>query len=254
MCMTYTIRALAELAGVSTRTLRWYDQVGLLSPSGRLENGYRLYTGAEVNRLQQILYYRALGLGLAQIRQVLENPAFDRLTALRGQLTALERERTRMDALIAALRRTIDAEERKEPLMDQEKFEVLKRNTVSENEARYGAESRRQYGDHAVDASNARLMNMTPEAYDAWNATGDAIRARLEAAVMGGKAPSGAEGQAIAALHRQWLGYTWATYTPEAHAGLAEMYVQDERFLSYYDCNVPGCAAFLRDAVKAMVG
>lgn len=251
--MTYTIRALAELAGVSTRTLRWYDQIGLLSPSGRLENGYRCYTSAEADRLQQILFYRALGVGLAQIRQVLEDPAFDRLTALRGQLTALEKERTRVDALIAALRRTIDAEERKEPLMDQEKFEALKRNAVADNEARYGKESRRRYGDDAVDATNARLMNMTPETYDAWQTTGDAIRARLEAAVLAGEEPDGAEGQAIAALHRQWLGYTWATYTPQAHAGLVDMYVQDERFRQYYDSVTPGCAAFLRDAVKAWV-
>ncbi len=252
--MTYTIRALAELAGVSTRTLRWYDQVGLLSPGGRLENGYRCYTSAEADRLQQILYYRALGMGLMQIRQALEDPAFDRLTALRGQLTALERERTRMDALIATLRRTIDAEERKEPLMDQEKFEAFKRHAVEKNEADHGREAREKYGDAAVDDANARMMNLTQAEYADWKETGDAIRARLEAAVMAGETPDGAEGQAVAALHRKWLRYTWGSYTPQAHAGLAEMYVEDERFRAYYDDAVPGCAAFLRDAVKAMTG
>ena len=91
--MEYSIQALAHLAGVTTRTLRWYDQIGLLKPSRVADNGYRYYGPAEVDRLQDILYYRALGVALAQIRTCLDEPSFDRLAVLRSHLTALHRLR-----------------------------------------------------------------------------------------------------------------------------------------------------------------
>ena len=104
--MEYTIRELADLSGVTTRTLRWYDQIGLLKPGRVAENGYRYYGPAQVDRLQDILYYRALGVELAQIKACLDDPSFDRLAALRGHLTALEQEQARLEALIACINRT----------------------------------------------------------------------------------------------------------------------------------------------------
>ena len=95
--MEYTIQKLAELAGVTTRTLRWYDQIGLLKPSRVAESGYRYYGRAEVDRLQDILYYRALGVELARIKECLDDPSFDRLAALRNHLAALEAERERLE-------------------------------------------------------------------------------------------------------------------------------------------------------------
>ena len=95
--MEYSIQALAHLAGVTTRTLRWYDQIGLLKPSRVADNGYRYYGPAEVDRLQDILYYRALGVALAQIRTCLDEPSFDRLAVLRSHLTALQGERARLE-------------------------------------------------------------------------------------------------------------------------------------------------------------
>ena len=88
--MEYTIQELSRLSGVTTRALRWYDKIGLLTPSGRTEGGYRLYGPAEVDRLQDILYYRALGVELAQVKEILDDPSFDRLAVLRGHLAALE--------------------------------------------------------------------------------------------------------------------------------------------------------------------
>ena len=99
--MEYSIQALAHLAGVTTRTLRWYDQIGLLKPSRVADNGYRYYGPAEVDRLQDILYYRALGVALAQIRTCLDEPSFDRLAVLRSHLTALQGERARLEQLRA---------------------------------------------------------------------------------------------------------------------------------------------------------
>ena len=131
------------------------------------------------------------------------------------------------------------------------KFAAFKKQQVADNEAAYGAEARQKYGSEKVDAANAKLMGMTEEEYAAFDALGKAINTALAAAVTAGEAPAGAEGQRIAAMHRRWLGYTWNFYTPQAHAGLAEGYVADERFTAYYDKEVPGCAVFLRDAIRA---
>lgn len=133
--MEYSIQELARLSGVTTRTLRWYDQIGLLKPGRVAENGYRRYGPAQVDRLQDILYYRALGVELAQIRACLDDPDFDRLTALRGHLARLEGERARLDGLIRSVTDTIHAEERNEIMRDEQKFEVFKRQAVERNEA-----------------------------------------------------------------------------------------------------------------------
>ena len=105
--MEYSIQELSKLSGVTTRTLRWYDQIGLLKPSRVAESGYRYYGKREVDRLQDILYYRALGVELARIRECLDNPSFDRLAALKGHLTALEAERQKLEGLIHSLKITI---------------------------------------------------------------------------------------------------------------------------------------------------
>ena len=150
--MEYSIQALSRLSGVTTRTLRWYDEIGLLKPSRVAESGYRYYGPAEVDRLQDILYYRALGVELARIKRCLDDPSFDRLAALRSHLTALEAERARLEGLIRSVRQTIGAEERKEIMDDKQKFEAFKQRVVDWHQETYGAEARGRYGDAEVDA------------------------------------------------------------------------------------------------------
>ena len=248
--MEYTIQALAKLSGITPRTLRWYDQQGLLKPARISSAGYRIYGPQQVDRLQSILFYRELGLELAAIRTLLDAPDYDRHAALQSHLQQLTAQQQRLTGLIDTVRRTIDETQGGAKMTDKQKFEAFKKNTVTQNEAAYGAEAREQYGDQAVNASNAKLMGMTEEEYNAFDTLGKAICAALEAAVTAGEAPAGAEGQRIAAMHRRWLGYTWNFYTPQAHAGLAEGYVAAPRFTAYYDKTVAGCAAFLRDAIR----
>ena len=248
--MEYSIQELARLSGVTTRTLRWYDQIGLLKPGRVAENGYRRYGLAQVDRLQDILYYRALGVELAQIRACLDDPDFDRLAALRGHLARLEGERARLDGLIRSVTDTIHAEERNEIMQDEQKFEVFKRQAVECNEALYGREVREKYGDAQMDEANAAVMGLTQEQYRTWTGLGEEIRARLERAVSEKLSPEGEEGRRIAALHRRWLTLTGNRYDPGKHRGLAALYTEDPRFTAYYDRSVPGCARFLRAAVE----
>lgn len=192
--MEYTIRELADLSGVTTRTLRWYDQIGLLKPGRVAENGYRYYGAAQVDRLQDILYYRALGVELAQIKACLDDPSFDRLAALRGHLTALEQEQARLEALIRSVRKTISAQERKELMNDQEKFEALKQRAVAWHEETYGREAREKYGDREVDAAQNTVRGLTQEQYREWTGLGDEILRRLEDAVRSQTPPDSLEG------------------------------------------------------------
>ena len=252
--MEYTVKALAALAGVTPRTLRWYDQKGLLKPRRLTQAGYRLYGPEEVNRLQAILFYKELGLELSAIRALVDAPDFDRLAALQSHLTELESRRQRLDALILTVRKTIDEAAGGSKMSDKEKFEAFKRRAVEANEAKYGREIREKYGDAQVDRANANVLALSEEEYAQWKALGEEIQSALAAAVRAEQDPAGQEGRRIAGLHRRWLSYSWETYTPQAHRGLGELYTADQRFTAYYDREVPGCAAFLRDAIRAYTG
>ena len=251
--MEYTVKALAELAGVTPRALRWYDRKGLLRPARTSAAGYRLYGGAEVDRLQAILFYKELGFGLDAIQAILDAPGFDRAAALRDHLAALEARRERLDSLILTVRKTIEEAEGGKKMTDQEKFEAFKRRSVEEKEARYGAEAREKYGDGPVDGANARFLALSREEYGERKALEEEILSALNAAVQAGADPAGKEGTRIAGLHRRWLEGCWEHYSPEAHQGLAELYTVDPRFTAYYDRSISGCAAFLRAAVLAHV-
>ena len=136
-------------------------------------------------------------------------------------------------------------------MTDKEKFEGFKREMIQKNEDMYGEEIRSKYGKDTVESSNAKLMNLTEEQYRAMEQLGETILSKLEEAVSNSLSPNGTAGREIALLHKEWLSYTWPSYTPEAHKGLAAMYVSDPRFTAYYDRTVSGCTQFLHDAVAA---
>lgn len=252
--MEYSIQKLAAMSGVTTRTLRYYDQIGLLKPLRISSSGYRIYGSAQVDQLQQILFYRELGFPLEEIRRLVTDPGYDRRQAMEALLHALRADQARLERLIENLTKTIESEDREERMKDTEKFAAFRRRMAEENEARYGEELKRRYGAETMKKSNDKWMNMTKEQYERMQQMAKEIHDGLEAAVEAGEAPKGQEGHRLAALHKEWLGFTWPSYSAEAHQGLAESYVQDERFRAYYDSRIEGCAAFLRDAVKSWLG
>ena len=249
--MEYTVLKLGKLAGISTRTLRYYDEIGLLQPMKVTSSGYRVYGEKEVDALAQILYYRELDFNLTDIKAIITAPSFDRLAALNGHLAKLHSRRDRIDRLIQSVEKTILSEKGKIAMSDKEKFEAFKKDLVRENEEKYGAEVRQKYGDRQADESNAKMMSLTLAQYDQMQALAAEIQSGLEQAVVQKADPAGDAGQRLAQMHKEWLAFTWKQYSKEAHLGLAQMYVDDERFTAYYDNRVKGCAAFLRDAVAA---
>ncbi|MCK9858240.1 MerR family transcriptional regulator [Paenibacillus sp. ATY16] len=251
--MEYTVQKLGQLAGVSTRTLRYYDELGLLKPARVRSSGYRIYGQAEVDLLQQILFYRELGLGLEQIRQIIQDPAFDKRAALKEHREQLLDRRRQLDVLIRNVEQSIEHAEGRINMSDKQKFEGFKQKLIDENENKYGKEIREKYGDDAVNASNAKLSHMTQEQYDEVTKLGEEIKSALAEAIKTGD-PAGELAQKTAELHKRWLMFYWKEYSKEAHAGLSQMYVDDERFTVYYDAGQPGAAAFLRDAIHIYTG
>lgn len=249
----YTVQKLAELAGISSRTLRYYDEFGILKPARINSSGYRIYGQTEVNLLQQILFYRELGLSLDGISEMLTSPSFDGARALREHHGKLLEQRLQLDLLIANVEKTLLHKEGKITMSDSEKFEGFKQKLVNDNEQTYGQEVREKYGDSAVDQSNQKLKGMTEEQYMAVQRLEEEMFETLVHAMENGD-PASALAQKSADLHREWLTFYWNSYSKEAHAGVAQMYVDDKRFTAYYDKHRPGLAEFLRDSVYVYTG
>ena len=251
--MEYTVQKLGKLAGVSSRTLRYYDEMGILKPARINSSGYRIYGQEEVDQLQQILFYRELGIKLEVIKELITSPSFDATQALRTHRSQLLDKRAQLDQLIANVEKTISTKEGTMTMSDHEKFEGFKQKLIDDNEKTYGKEIRDKYGDEAVNKSNAKVKNMSQAQHDEVNRLTQEITDKLAVAFQHGD-PSSALAQEVAELHKQWLMFYWNEYSKEAHAGLAQMYVDDERFTAYYDKEQPGTAAFLRDAIYIFTG
>lgn len=230
-----------------------YDEIGILKPARINSSGYRIYGQKEVDRLQQILFYRELGMCLDNVRDIITHPDFDGMSALKEHRGKLLEKREQIDILIANVDKTIALKEGRIEMTDREKFEGFKQNLIDENEKKYGKEARAKYGDDQIDKSNRKIMDMSEVQYAETEKLASDIIETLKAAVATGD-PAGESAQKAADLHRQWLCRYWNSYTKEAHAGLAMMYVEDERFKAYYDEKQPGGAEFLRDAILIYTG
>lgn len=251
--MEYTVQKLAKIAGISARTLRYYDEIGLLKPARINSSGYRIYGKQEVARLQQILFYRELDVSLEDIKDIVTAPSFDRINALKEHREKLRVKQVQLSLLITNVDKSILEAEGRITMADAEKFEGFKEKLIRENEEKYGREIREKYGNEQVEKSQDIFNNMTKEQYEEFEKLGNSVIDTLISAFAAGD-PAGELAQKSADLHRKWLSFAWGSYTKEAHAGIAQMYVDDERFTAFYDQKQPGLAVFLRDAVHIYTG
>ena len=249
----YTVKELSRITGLTGRTLRYYDAIGLLCPVRDRDNGYRLYGEREVDRLQEILLYREMGVPLEEIGRMLDAPDYDRESALRGHLARLLAQRRRVEELIHTVRRTLDAIEGGYTMNDKEKFQAMKQRAIQENEETYGQEAREKYGDEAVDSSSRRLSGMSQADWERMEGEEAGYKAALRRAIAAGD-PAGEDAREAVRLHAAWVSHFWQTLTPAAHVDLVDMYGQDQRFTDYYENVAPGCAAFFAKAVRACYG
>ena len=246
--MEYSINELSKIAKISTRTLRYYHEIDLLKPKRINSSGYRIYGENEVDKLQQILFYKAMEFKLEDIKNIVNSPSFDIMLALDNHKKELIKRRDEIDLLIENVEKTISYKKGEIKMSDKEKFEGFKKDLVKQNEEKYGKEIREKYGDKQVDQSNRKMLGLSEEEFRKFEQLGRDIIEKLKEA-MEENDPSGEKAQEACELHKKWLGYSWNFYTKEAHRSLGEMYVSDERFKKYYDNNKLGMAEFFRNAL-----
>lgn len=246
--MAYTVGEVARLAGVSVRTLHHYDEIGLLSASGRSEAGYRLYTDDDLGRLQQILLYRELDFALDEISQVLADPAFDPLDALVAQRELVSEKLKRDSALLALLDKTILAMKGGIRLSKEEMFEVFGDFDPSE----YEDEVRERWGKTDAYAESARrTKRYTKEDWQRFKNEQDELNGRMVAAMEDGVEPTDERATALAEEARLQIDTWFYPLSREMHTCLADMYIADPRFTATYEKMHAGLAQWWHDAIKA---
>jgi MerR family transcriptional regulator, thiopeptide resistance regulator len=240
-----TVGEVAELAGVSVRALHHYDELGLLSPSARSDAGYRLYSRADLERLQEILVWRALGFSLGDIRALLDQDSYDRLSALERQRELVQRDLERLSGLAHGLDRALAAHRNGTTQKETTMFDGLDPSEY-EDEARerWGhTDAYRESRRRAARYGEAEWRQIRDETEDIERAFAELMRA--------GEPASGEAARALAERHRAQISRWFYEGSPQMHRGLAEMYIADDRFAQHYERRAPGLAAYVHDAILA---
>jgi len=237
----WSMHEITRLTGTTSRTLRHYDQIGLLEPSRIGANGYRHYDGARLLRLQRILLLRELGLGLGTIAEVLRS-AQDEVAALRTHLELLHQERDRLDRQIASVRTTVIRKEGGEQIMAEEMFDGF-------DHTQYQEEVEQRWGREAYAKSDAWWRSLSASEKKAFRQRQLQIAADYARAAAEGLDPGDEQVRAISARHHAWLGDSAGAVSRGYFLGLADMYVADERFAASYG-GTQG-ATFVREAMRA---
>jgi len=246
--MDYKINEIAQMASISTRTLRYYDQIGLLTPSNISEAHYRLYSDKDIDLLQQILLYKRLGFPLQTIKRIIHNKEFRFETALEQHKTLLLEEQERIQKIIRTIDYTLEEKKGGNHMENDEKFIGLKEKLLQENDEKYGQEIRAKYGEETIDASYQKMRKMTKWEFQEADRIGKLILSKLQTLYT--KDPTSNESMELCKLHQQWIQFYWSTYSEKAHYQLVKMYTEDERFTAYYDKVGNGATQFLFKAMS----
>lgn len=244
--MSYKVKEVSDLVGISIRMLHHYDQIGLLEPESVSSAGYRLYTDSDLEKLQQILFFRELDFGLKEIREILDSPGFDRKHALVAHKALLLEKKVRLEKILTAVDQTIKHLEGGTPVKQKDMFESFDMKAIEAHKAKYAAEVREKYGAHAVESEKrtagyskqdwAEIMSKHGEIYSI-------IADNMD------KGPADPVVQQYVAAWRSHITRYFYDCTPEIFRGLGDLYVEDERFTANIDKVKPGFASFLREAM-----
>ncbi|MFF9852868.1 MerR family transcriptional regulator [Streptomyces litmocidini] len=246
--MGYSVGQVAGFAGVTVRTLHHYDAIGLLSPGGRSTAGHRRYDDADLDRLQQILFYRELGFPLEEVAVLLDDPHADPQEHLRRQHTLLTARIGELQRMAAAVEHAMEAKKMGINLTPEEKFEVF----GDKDPERFAEESARRWGGtHSHTQARARAAEYTKEDWQRMKDEVDAWGAAYAALMSEGRDPRSEEAMDLAEAHRRHLTTWFFECHPRTHVELAEMYVADENFHAFYEAIHPGLPEHLREAVRA---
>jgi DNA-binding transcriptional MerR regulator len=246
--MDHRVGAVARIAGVTVRTLHHYDEIGLLRASGRSDAGYRRYDEADLDRLQRILFYRELGFGLDEIRQVMTDGGTDAIAHLRRQHALLADRIARLERMAAAVEKAMEAHSMGISLTPEERFEVFGEFNPDD----HAAEVEERWGDTEPYRESARRSRAYTKAdWQQIKADSQTIGERYVAAMQAGRPADSVEAMDAAEAARQQITSAFYPCSLEMHVNLAEMYVADPRFTATYEKIAPGMAQYVHDAILA---
>ncbi len=249
--MGYTVNQVAQLAGVTLRTLRYYDKIGLLTPYARTEAGYRIYSPEDVEKLQQILFFRELDFPLARIREILNNPSFDRRDALRMQADYLEKRAARYLNLSQLARETLKNLEGGNKMAKKDMFAGFDYDQMLEEQKQYEDEVKERWGKtDAYKESMAKTAKYTKEDWERINGAQMQNLKDLCDLYNAKVSHDDLQVQEVVGRSRKFISDNFYQCSVEVFSGLGQMYVTDERFTAYYDKYAPGLAAYYNDAIQ----
>jgi DNA-binding transcriptional MerR regulator len=250
--MGLTVSQVARIANVSVRALHHYDEIGLLVPSARSDAGYRLYEDADLRRLQQILFFRALELPLDEIARIMRDPGFDVLTTLRFQREQLIEKVARAHALIGAVENAIATFEKGDSTMKTEETEEMFSPWKDFKQEDYEAETEQRWGNtEAYKESKRRTARYTKQDWELIKKESQATLVALADQLAAGTPPDAAPALDAAEAHRLHIDRWFYPCSHAIHRGLGELYVNDPRFMANIDRIRPGLSEYARDAFAA---
>ncbi len=242
----YSVKELSTLAGVSVRTLHYYDQIGLLNPARIAQNGYRQYDDAALLRLQQILFYRELDFKLADIKELLDSPAFEQVSALENHWDALWARLARTERLIRTVEDTISHLKGEKEMSKKALFQAFS----EEEQEEYAKQAEEKYDPETVRESNRKWKSYSAEKKQAILDEGNQVYVDMIAAMP--KGADSSEAQACVEHWRRHMDYFW-TPNLDQLLGLATMYGQSADFKKNFDAMHPDLADFMHEAVAIYV-
>lgn len=248
---TYRVKDVARLAGVSVRTLHYYDEVGLLRPHGRSAAGYRIYSETDLLRLQQIVIRRELGFPLEEIRSSLDDPGYDPKAALLAQRRELERRAERTRTMLQAIDSALSVLEGHDPRGSTMSTTDMKRLFDGFDPSAHEEEAAQRWGStEAFAISKARTARYTDADWKTIKDEQAAVYADLAAAQAAGRAPSEASVAALVERHRRVIDRWFYPCDAAMHRQLADLYEGDPRFAANIDRFGEGLTTFLVAAIR----
>jgi MerR family transcriptional regulator, multidrug-efflux activator len=245
--MGYTVSEVAQLAGVSVRTLHYYDEIGLLKPASVSPSGYRLYSDADLERLQQILFFKEIGFELSVVKEILDHPDFDRKQALEAHRQLLVEKMERLQRIVNTVDKTLEALKGGETMAAEQMFKGFDMRDIEAHMNQYADEARERYGKERVDAVIQRTSQYSADRWAGIMQKWDEIFRKVAAAMD--KGPKDPEVQRAVHEIRQLITDNFYDCTLEIFRGLGNLYVDDERFTANIDKYGKGLAEFLRQAI-----
>ena len=243
----YKVKEVAEITGVSVRTLHHYDRIGLLKPEEVSSAGYRLYSEQNLERLQQILVFKEMDFSLLDIKDIIERPEFNRKENLKKHKELLLAKKKRLEEIIRTLEVTIDSIEGVYQMENKDMFKGFDMKGIEEHQKKYSEEAKERYGKDSVEKVEKRTAQYSAEDWGNIQSKTEEIYKRIVAGMNHGPEDPGV--QLAVADWRQFITDHYYDCTLDIFRGLGNLYVDDPRFTKNIDKYQQGLAAFFREAI-----